>query len=234
MVSPGDDAATAPNPGDEVGRLASQALSAGDPTGWFERLYAAAEEGAAVVPWDRGAPHWLLTAWAEEKALNGAGRRALVVGCGLGADAEYIAGRGFAVVAFDISASAIRAALRRFPGSAVDYQVADLLDPPAGWREAFDLVVESQTVQALPDPPRRDAIAQVGRMVAPGGTLAVIALAGVDGGGPGPGPPWPITRAEVEAFAGTSLVVVRIDNFDGAGRQPPGHRWLAEFRRPAS
>jgi len=165
----------------------ARALSAGDPTGWFEPLYAAAEEGAAVVPWDRGAPHWLLTAWAERKALNGDGRRALVVGCGLGADAEYIAGRGFAVLAFDISASAIRAARRRFPGSAVDYQVADLLAPPAGWREAFDLVVESQTVQALPDPPRRDAIGSIGRMVAPGGTLVVIALARADGEEAGPG-----------------------------------------------
>jgi len=181
MVSAGEEPAAAPGPGAEPGRLVARALAAGDPTGWFEPLYAAAEEGAAVVPWDRGAPHWLLTAWAGRRALNGDGRRALVVGCGLGADAEYIAGRGFAVLAFDISASAIRAARRRFPGSAVDYQVADLLAPPAGWREAFDLVVESQTVQALPDPPRRDAIASIGRMVAPGGTLVVIALARADG-----------------------------------------------------
>ena len=98
----------APGPGAEPGRLVAQALSAGDPTGWFEPLYAAAEQGAAIVPWDRGgAPHWLLTTWAERTALAGGGRRALVVGCGLGADAEYIAGRGFAVLAFDISASAI-------------------------------------------------------------------------------------------------------------------------------
>ena len=37
----------APGPGAEPGRLVAQALSAGDPTGWFEPLYAAAEEGAA-------------------------------------------------------------------------------------------------------------------------------------------------------------------------------------------
>ena len=171
-MNAGDEPAAAPGSGAEPGRLVARALSAGDPTGWFEPLYAAAEEGAAVVPWDRGgAPHWLLTAWAERKAPNGAGRRALVVGCGLGADAEYVAGRGFAVLAFDISASAIRAARRRFPGSTVDYRVADLLAPPAGWGQAFDLVVESQTVQALPDPPRRDAIGSIGRMVAPGRRL---------------------------------------------------------------
>jgi SAM-dependent methyltransferase len=212
-MSPGEDAAPAPDPGAETGRLVARALSAGDPTGWFEPLYAAAEEGAAVVPWDRGAPHWLLTTWAEEKALNGGGRRALVAGCGLGADAEHIEGRGFAVVAFDISASAIQAARRRFPGSAVDYVVADLLDPPAGWREAFDLVVESQTVQSLPDPPRRDAIARVGHMVAPGGALIVIALARADGEEAGPWPPWPITRAEVGGLRG-----------DGPGAGPDRQR----------
>jgi hypothetical protein len=119
----------------------------------------------------------------------------------------------------------------------VDYQVADLLDLPARWLEAFDLVVESQTVQALPDPPRRRAIAQPGRTVAAGGTLVVIARAETAGGPGGPGepatgPPWPLTRAEVEAFAGPGLVPVRIDGIDGTGRQPPGRRWLAEFRRP--
>jgi SAM-dependent methyltransferase len=230
-LSAGEEAPSA-DPGSGTDRLVARALSAGDPTGWFEPLYAAAEEGTAVVPWDRGAPHWLLTAWAEEKVLNGGARRALVVGCGLGADAEYIAGRGFAVVAFDISASAIRAARRRFPGSAVDYRVADLLDPPAEWREAFDLVVESQTVQSLPDPPSRDAIARIGHMVAPGGTLVVIALARADGEEPGPWPPWPITRAEVGAFAETGLEPVRIDNVADAGHQPPGRRWVAEFCRP--
>ena len=227
-----DEAAAAPGPGADVGQLVTQALAAGDPTGWFERLYAAAEDGAAAVPWDRGAPHRLLTAWAQQKALNGRGRRALVVGCGPGWDAEYIAGRGFAVTAFDISASAIRAARRRFPGSAVRYQVADLLDPPPAWRKSFDLVVESQTVQSLPDPPRRDAITRIGHMVAPGGTLVVIALARDDGEEPGPLPPWPITRAEVGAFTGTGLVPVRIGDVPDGGQPPSGRRWLAEFRRP--
>jgi ketosteroid isomerase-like protein len=45
------------------------------------------------------------------------------------------------------SPTAIAAARRRFPGSVVRYQTADLLDPPPPWQQAFDLVVESLTLQ---------------------------------------------------------------------------------------
>jgi SAM-dependent methyltransferase len=212
-------------------RLAAESLALQDPTGWFERLYAAAEDGTAVVPWDRGAPHPMLVQWVHTRPVEGDGRRALVVGSGLGADAEYVAGLGFDTVAFDISVTAVRAARRRFPDSAVQYLPADLLDPPAHWREAFDLVVESLTVQSLPDPPRRQAIARVRDMVRPGGTLIVIASARDEEDGPIDGPPWPLTRAEIDAFATGGLQPVRIEDIrDGAQRGP--RRWRAEFRRP--
>jgi SAM-dependent methyltransferase len=207
--------------------LAAESIGAGDPTGWFERLYAGAETGQEVVPWDRGSPHRYLVQWAEARRLSGNGRRALVVGCGLGDDAEYVAGRGFDTVAFDISGSAIRAAQRRYPGSAVHYVTADLLDPPAEWELGFDLVVESLTLQALPDPPRRTAIANVGRPVAPGGTLFAHARAR-DHGDPDDGPPWGLLRAEIEAIAASGLDVVRIEDI----HEPGSRRWLAEFQRP--
>jgi SAM-dependent methyltransferase len=218
-----------PDPDEQAVRLAAESLAAEDPTGWFERLYAAAEHGGAVVPWDRGAPHPLLFEWARARELDGGGRRALVVGCGLGADAEYVAGLGFETVAFDVSATAVAIARRRFPESDVEYLAADLLDPPARWREAFDLVVESMTVQSLPDPPRREAIARVTEMVRAGGTLIVIATARDEADGPVDGPPWPLTRAEVEAFATGGLARVRIE----AVRDPEAPlRWRAELRRP--
>jgi SAM-dependent methyltransferase len=220
-----------PDPDQRARELASAARDAGDATGWFERLYAAAEAGEEVVPWDRGAPHRMLVQWAEEREIRGGGRRALVVGCGLGDDAEYIAGLGFGTVAFDISASAIRAARRRYPASHVRYVVADLLHPPTGWQQAFDLVVESLTLQALPDPPRRQAIGNVGRMVAPGGTLIVNARARDEADDPGEGPPWALTRAEIDAVAASGLTEVRVEDI----REPDmPRRWRAEFRRPAA
>jgi 2-polyprenyl-3-methyl-5-hydroxy-6-metoxy-1,4-benzoquinol methylase len=92
-----------------------------------------------------------------------------------GADAEYVAGLGFHVVAFDVAETAIRLARQRYPDSAVRYQAADLLHPPGEWLHAFDLVVEIITVQALPNPHQRQAIANVGRLAGPGGTLLAVA-----------------------------------------------------------
>jgi hypothetical protein len=198
-----------------------------DPTGWFERLYAAAEQGDAVVPWDRGAPNRLLVQWADGRALDGAGRRAVVVGFGMGDDAEYVAGLGFDTVAFDVAATAARLARRRFPGSVVRYVTADLLDPPAEWHHAFDLVVESITVQALPPALHAEAAARVAELVAPGGTLLVLSGARDEADGPVDGPPWPLTRAEIEAFGVGGVEPVRIEDL----REPGVRRWLAEYRR---
>ncbi len=226
-------------------RLAHESIAAGDPTGWFERVYAGAAAGLTGVPWDRRVPSPLLVHWAAERGLANAGgavatgpvatgagttRDALVIGCGLGDDAEFVAGLGFRTVAFDISASAIRAARERFPQSAVTYCVADLMAPPASWLQAYDLVVESMTLQALPDPPRAAAIASLGPLVAPGGTLIVFAR-GREPQAHDDGPPWSLIRSEIEAVASGDLAAVQIDEIRG-GPSTAAWRWRAEYRRP--
>jgi SAM-dependent methyltransferase len=229
----GSPDARAPTDAEEfAGRLAEKSIAAGDATGWFERLYAAADAGETEVPWDRGVPSPFLTQWAAQRGLAGSGQRALVVGCGLGNDAEFTAGLGFQTVAFDISPSAIALARRRFPASTVLYMVANLLDPPAEWHWAFDLVVESLTLQALPDPPRRTAIAKLGDLVAPAGTLIVIARAR-EPGQTAQGPPWALTRSEIDALTDTGLEPVRIEDLNDPHYDWP-RRWRAEFRRPAA
>jgi SAM-dependent methyltransferase len=201
-----------------------------DPTGWFERLYVRADAGDAVVPWARDEPNRLLVAWTDVHGLSGAGRRALVVGSGLGDDAEHIAGLGFDTVAFDIAPTAIASARRRFPDTAVEYVVADLLDPPAAWRGHFDFVLESITVQALPPSLHPAAIAGVAGMVAPGGTLLVISAAR-EQGELVHGPPWPLTRAEIGAFGESGLEPVRVEDIRDAA-DPAFRRWRAEYERP--
>jgi SAM-dependent methyltransferase len=197
------------SPQEDTDRLAAASLAAGDPTGWFEQLYAQAQAGAAEVPWDRPEPSPLLVDWAARARPAGGGRPALVVGCGPGRDAEFVAGLGFATIGFDISATAIRVARERHPGSPVDYRVADLLAPPAAWTGAFDLVVECNNVQALPRSLRDRATAAVSSFVAPGGTLVVVAAAATAWGEDGP--PWPLTREELSAFARGGLTEVSVE-----------------------
>jgi SAM-dependent methyltransferase len=210
----------------QADRLADRALAEGEPTAWFERLYAGADTGANPLPWDTEEPRTALVEWAEREGIRGDGKRAIVVGCGLGQNSEYIAGLGFDTVAFDIASTAIRVVRERYPHSSVEYLAADLLDLPPEWEHAFDLVVEVYTVQALPDPPRGRAIANVARLVGDGGTLIVVAAARRDSEPAPAGPPWPLTRREVDAFAGDGLAVVRVEEGD--------RQWRAEFRRVAS
>jgi SAM-dependent methyltransferase len=222
-----DRGVTAQDPDADVRRLSGEALRDGDPTAWFERLYADAAEGQAIVPWDRRAPHPLLVEWVEQQPAS-LGRRTLVVGSGLGDDAAFLAVRGYRVIAFDISKSAIESARRRFPTSPVDFRVADLLNPPTEWRQRFDLVVETYTTQSLPVRLRPTVALHIGRFVAPGGTLLVLAVAGDRDELVG-GPPWPLSRADIESFAVEGLDVARLEEV----RDPPGtHHWRAVFTRP--
>ena len=214
------------NSDEDATRLAAQSLAAGDATGWFEKLYAEAEAGTAIIPWDSGSATALLVEWAEPART---GHRALVVGAGLGRDAEFVAGLGYATTAFDISETAVRLARARYPQSEVTYVVADLFALPESWRHGFDLVVESNTVQALPRDLRARATAAVADLVAPGGTLLVLAAAAAER--TDDGPPWPLTRAEVDGFAAGGLTgtsVEQVPHPDDRLRL----RWRAVFRRP--
>ncbi len=213
---------------DRARQLSADSVASGDPTSWFERLYAEGEAGAAVVPWVQGVPNESLIEWAAGRP--GAGRRALVVGCGTGEDAEFLAGLGYAVTGFDIAPTGIAAARRRHPGSAVDYQVADLTALPAPWSGAFDLVVEIYTVQPLYGAVRAKALAALHEPVAPGGTLLVISWATQEDD-PVRDPaqmPWPLTRAELDIARGP-LRERSVEHF--MGNSPPLPRWRAEFGR---
>jgi SAM-dependent methyltransferase len=201
--------------------LAAESLATGDAIGWFDRLYEAGRRGEVDLPWDPGSGHPLLAGWAREGAVDGRGRRAVVVGCGLGHDAEFVASLGFAVTAFDVSPAAITTARERRPDSPVRYVVADLFDLPDDWRGAFDLVVEVYIVQALPPAVREDVIRVVTGLVAESGTLVAVSDAR-DADEPVSGPPWPLTPEDMALF-GAGLETVRLDRL--------GDHWLAELHR---
>ncbi|TCO51234.1 thiopurine S-methyltransferase [Kribbella antiqua] len=213
-------------------RIAKESLDQDDPTGWFEQLYSAASEGAAVVPWDRGTAHPLLSEWVDEAQPDGSGKTALIVGAGTGWDAELVADLGYQTTAFDISASAIETAHRNHPDSKAQYVVADLFNPPAEWHRAFDLVVEIYTVQALPISLQPAAIKQITEQVGPGGTLLVIAVARPDDEPDEEveGPPWPLTRAALDSFTTPDLHLIQLIQ-SPSPVDPTINRWRAEYLR---
>ena len=182
------------------------------------------------MPWDRTQPHDLLAAYVADR--DGAGRKAVVVGAGYGADAEHLASLGWQTTAFDISPAAVAATRERYPDTAVDYRVADLLDLPQDLVGAFDLVVEIYTIQALHGSVRAGAVDGVRRLVAQGGTLFVVQIVRDDEEDVGAEPPWLLDRAEMEGLAGDGLVAESLDRVPNLAQPDFRDRWRMVLRRP--
>lgn len=214
-------------------KLAHAAIARGEPLAWFEELYSQAEASEpSSIPWADLEPNPNLVDWLNREQVDGVGKQALNVGCGLGDDAEELARRGFSVVAFDISPSAVSTATKRFPGSRVDYTVADLFQPPADWVVRFDLVQESYTLQVLPPTLRLEAMTKLASFVSPGGSLLLIARARDESDDAGP-MPWPLTRSELDRFLECGLIATRFEEYVD-DEEPPVRRFRVEYQASPS
>jgi SAM-dependent methyltransferase len=209
--------------------LARESIARGDATGWFEQLYVESQRDGFPISWVDLEPNPYLVEWLRRRPAPLRGR-ALVVGCGYGDDAELLATAGLEVTAFDIAPSAIARCHARFPDSTVRYDVADALSPPARWSLAFDFVFEAYTVQVLAGDARAVCARAIGGFVATGGTLLVVARSRRPEDPEGP-MPWPLTRAELDAFAALGLELARLDEIVELG-DPPVPRFVAEFGAP--
>ncbi|MBN3921706.1 methyltransferase domain-containing protein [Nostoc sp. NMS4] len=187
-----------------VKQLASVAQQKSEPSAWFEVLYAEAKGETAKIPWAKLTSHPYLQDWLTNHQPFAFGQKALVIGCGLGDDAEALGHLGFEVTAFDISPTAIAWCQKRFPNSAVNYVVADLFAVPAQWHLGFDFVFECRNIQALPLNVRYAAISSVASFVAPDGTLLMITRVRDTEAEPS-GPPWPLSDSELEQFESLGL-----------------------------
>ena len=160
---------------EKVAQLAARYVAREDATGWFEVLYRSAGGSPAAIPWADMQPNPNFTEWAERRGLRGGGQAALVIGCGLGDDAQALDRLGFNVTVFDISQTAVEWCRSRFPTSSVDYRVMDLFRAPESWNRGFDFVLEAYTLQVLPPTLQRTAMRCIAACIAPGGRLLVIA-----------------------------------------------------------
>ncbi len=191
---------------------------------WYETLYAGARAGSAPVAWDHGEPTPYLVEWMADRCKAGRRRgRAVIIGCAYGDDAELVASYGFDVTAFDVSPTAVEVARTRNPGSAVDYQCADLFGLPRQWLGAFDLVIECTTLQALPPNLHEAAAAGVASLCAPDGEILVIARC--PGDDDPPGPPWLLTESKVRRVATDDVRLTRMRRIAMRG----GDHWVGEF-----
>ena len=194
-----------------VRELAQRMLPTGDFAGFFDAVYTTAAGDADGVPWADLQPHPVALSWLQEHNIQGQGRRALVVGCGLGDDAEELARRGFQVTAFDISPRAIAWSQQRFPNTSVTYQATDLFAAPAGWQHAFDFILEIYTIQALSVTLRERVIASIAQFVAPGGQLLVVCR-GRDPQEELGSIPWPLSHDELAYFQQSGLREVSFED----------------------
>ena len=217
------------NAREHVRKLAAEHIERGDQLGWFEALYSEAEGKTEHIPWADLEPNSFFTSWAEENDLKGCGKRAIVVGCGLGDDARYLYDHGFDVTAFDISPTAIAWAKRLHRDTEIQFEVADLFQPVRSWLGAFDFVLEIYTIQPLPLDLRTRAIDAIASFVATGGKLVVVCR-GREDNEPAEFP-WPLSRTDLVRFETHGLrqksFYERLDDSE----DPPVRRFVVEYDR---
>ena len=151
---------------------------------WDERGRAAAlsELDAVCYP---GAPDFLnrYAAWSQRRAVERllthagplAGVRTLDVGCGTGRWSRLLAGRGARVVGVDRSEAMLAEARRRSPGvefRRMDAAALELAD------DSFDLALAVAVIQHLGHERQPRAIAELVRVVRPGGLVLAVDRAG--------------------------------------------------------
>ena len=186
-------------------------------------------------PWAHGQARFPLIEWLEREgvkkwiASSGSPKKALDVGCGLGANAIALHNAGFEVTAFDISQTAVKWAACLAPECEINWRCENLLNLPEEWTGKFDLVSEIFTIQALYGEERLAAMKALSKLVAPKGKLLIICRGRKDDTIPET-PPLPLSPFEldqIEAYGFSSNF--RRDYFDN--KTPPNLHFLAEFTK---
>ncbi len=175
------------------------------PNDWFETLYSHTSESGEGVPWANMAPHPIFKKWLDGQASVEEGKKALVIGCGLGDDAIELEAKGYKVTAFDVSDSAIELCKKRFPNTQVTFVQADLIAGIEKWYKQYDLVLEIFTIQALPPKYEKALIKNVADLVADNGTLVMITEVQYQQRTFENGPPWLLNKNYVESFEQVGL-----------------------------
>ena len=143
-----------------------------DPYGWCDSIYKDAKGDYKNVFWADLEPSPYLVSWLKENNAK-KNQKAIVIGCGVGDDAEALSSFGYEVTAFDISPNAIELCKNRYPNTKVNYIVADLFSYDKSWIKAFDVVYECNTIQILPNEYRIKARVAMSNLLKKNGHILV-------------------------------------------------------------
>ena len=176
-----------------------------DPTGWFDSIYKSANGDHTKVFWADLEPSPYLVSWLEKNPINKPSKRACVIGCGVGDDAEALSEFGFEVTAFDISVTAIELCKNRYKDTKVNYVVADLFDYPKEWSKSFDVVYECNTIQVLPGDYRIKARIAMSSLICKDGYILVSCRSRNEGEKEN-SIPLPLTKCEMDEFVNSDKI----------------------------
>ncbi len=202
----------------------------GHPTDWFEELYKDADVSGSGVPWSHMTIHPHFERWLADNPLNGRGKKALVVGCGMGDDAIELEKLGFDVTAFDVSPTAIEFCKERFPESKVSFEVEDLFLYPQEWLNAFDFILEIYTIQALPPEYEEVVIDNICGFLKSSGNMLVVAGVREEERSLRNGPPWLLTPEHRQRFMKNGLLVQQSEDIFGPG-EDYNHTFITYFMK---
>lgn len=200
-----------------------------NPTGWFDSIYTDAQGDHSAVFWADLEPSPYLLEWLKNCVFKHTGRKAIVIGCGVGDDAEALSEYGYEVTAFDISPEAICLCKNRYSDTTVNYLVADLFDYPSQWAENFELVYECNTIQVLPGKYRIQARDAMVSLLATQGYILVSCRSRLKGEQEDD-IPLPLDKEEIDGFIRCGLSQESFEAYDDT-QEPPVPHFFATYKK---
>jgi SAM-dependent methyltransferase len=184
------------------------------------------------APWDIGRPQPAIARLADAGAFAGA---VLDAGCGTGENALLLASLGLRVLGVDVAETALAMARAQAAARGLDaeFAVADALHLDR-LGQTFDTVLDSALFHAFDAAERREYVASLASVTAPGAVLHLLCFSDV---GPEPYGPHPVSQEELRApfgrGSGWSVASVDADQCQTrfAPEGVPG--WLARIERIA-
>lgn len=155
---------------------------------------------ARDTPWEKGAPAPPLVEWLARNPIRG---RVLVPGCGHGHDVRELARAGAEPIGVDLSPSAITLAEAHPRAGAERYRIENLFALPPELSGVFDWAFEHTCFCAIEPDHRAAYVAAIAAALKPQGRM--LAIFYLDPGPPGDGPPFGVTRDELDALFGPAF-----------------------------